>query len=138
MNAALASLILASPCGFVTETDLPAIIEADRLCWLLVRCGGCRFSCPAQDLTRLMDYVSKGEDYVRDVSFPAHTIEEAWAFITANHPLPERAKPRLQAAVAKLKTSAALRARDFQEGRNWICTNNFDGSTCGTDAEGNL
>ena len=46
--------------------------------------------------------------------------------------------PVAEAAVAKLKTSAALRARDFQEGRNWICTNNFDGSTCGTDAEGNL
>ncbi len=31
-------------------------------------------------------------------------------------PFPEHARPRLQAAVANLKTSAALRAQDFQGG----------------------
>ena len=32
---------------------------------------------------------------------------------------------------------ADLRLRN-QEGVDWIATGNFDGSTCGTDAEGNL
>ena len=140
MNTALASIILASPGGFVRDSELPAIIRADRLCWLLVRCVGCRFSCPAQDISRLLWCIGKGGELVRDVSFPAHTIDEARAFIAAQ----QLERPAHQPASSwslnrpKLKTAAALRAQDYQEGRDWICTGTFDGHTCGTDADPGL
>jgi len=63
--------------GFVTETMLPHVIEANRLEPLLVRCGGGRFICPAQDVSHFIGLIERkgitgeGGDYVRDVSFPA-------------------------------------------------------------------
>lgn len=58
--------------GFVTKEDLQEIIQINRLELLLVRCGGCRFLAPAQDVDRLITLVeATGEEYVRDVSFPA-------------------------------------------------------------------
>lgn len=147
MNLALASIVLASPGGFIRDTELSAIIEADRLCWLLVRCGGCRFSCPAQDISRLLWCIGKGGDYVRDISFPAQLIAEANAFMLEHRALAETppCQPSKEVPVSsfklpsgKLKTAAALRAQDYQEGCDWICTGNFDGTICGSDAEGNL
>lgn len=43
-----------------------------RLQQCLVRCGRCRFTCPAQDVTYLIDCVEKNGDYVRDVCIPAN------------------------------------------------------------------
>lgn len=57
--------------GFITKDDLPAIIAENRLQQCLVRCGGCRFVCPAQDVTHLVEIIDASADYVRDVSFPA-------------------------------------------------------------------
>ena len=58
--------------GFIQENDLAEIIMENRLEPLLVRCGGGRFICPAQDVTHFIDIITKeGTDYVRDVSFPA-------------------------------------------------------------------
>ena len=58
--------------GFITEADLPHIIKENRLQPLLVRCGGCRFTTPAQDVDHLIDIIdAAGTDYVRDVSLPA-------------------------------------------------------------------
>ncbi len=58
--------------GFVLSEDLPEIIEHDRLTPILVRCGGKRFTAPAQDVEAMIDLVSRdGKDYVRDASIPA-------------------------------------------------------------------
>lgn len=93
MNIPLANIVLSKPFGFVTEADLPAIIAADRLCWLLVRCG-CqlgRFSCPAQNLAEMLKAVEAVGDYVRDVSFPSYVIDEAKAYMVAMHSPPPQA-----------------------------------------------
>jgi hypothetical protein len=63
--------------SFLRDTDLPALIALDRLCQVLVRCGGCRFTCAAQDVAHLVKCVSAGGDYVRDVSFPVGSFERA-------------------------------------------------------------
>ena len=60
-------------CGFLSHEDV-AVVAADpmtRLMPLLVRCGGCRFLAPAQDVATLIRYVDAGGDYCRDVSVPA-------------------------------------------------------------------
>ena len=53
----------------------------------------------------------------------------------ADHPFPERARPRLQAAVAKLKTAAVLRPQDFNEAD---CGGVFDGFQVTSDADPGL
>ena len=54
--------------GFITSDDLPAVISHDRLVMLQVRCGGKRFTAPAQDVPALIALVEKdGSDYIRDV-----------------------------------------------------------------------
>ena len=60
--------------GFITPDDVAAIAgdPATRRTILLVRCGGGRFLAPAQDVSHFIDAIEKsGDDYVRDVSFPA-------------------------------------------------------------------
>lgn len=63
--------------GFLTAEDV-AVIAADdrtRLTQVLVRCGGCRFACGAQDVTRLIELVTRdGAEYVRDVSLIAGRV----------------------------------------------------------------
>jgi hypothetical protein len=55
--------------GFIQDTDLPKLIELDRLYPCLIRCGGGRLSCPAQDVSHWIDIIEKeGSDYIRDVS----------------------------------------------------------------------
>lgn len=61
-------------CGFVTKEDVAMIAAcgATRLTMLLIRCGGGRFLAPAQDVDHFITAIEKsGDDYVRDVSFPA-------------------------------------------------------------------
>lgn len=58
--------------GFIISTDVPALIQIDRLMLVLVRCGNGRFLCPIQDLTHFMGIIKRdNQDYVRDVSLPA-------------------------------------------------------------------
>jgi len=55
--------------GFILDSDLPEIAKIDRLQPCLVRCGGCRFTCAAQDVSHLVGIITKeGSDYVRDIS----------------------------------------------------------------------
>jgi len=55
--------------GFVTDLDMPAVVAEDRLYPCLVRCGGGRFKCPAQNVKHFVDIIeADGRDYVRDVS----------------------------------------------------------------------
>ena len=54
--------------GFIQEADLPDVVKENRLQPCLVRCGGGRFSCPAQDAKHFIDIIgASGKDYVRDV-----------------------------------------------------------------------
>lgn len=77
MTRELARFIVGRPFGFVTEAEMPAIVEQDRLIPLLVRCGGTRFMAGAQYISGLLKMVEAAGDYVRDVSFPAGVINEA-------------------------------------------------------------
>ena len=55
--------------GFISAEMLPDIIEENRLHPCLVRCGGGRFVCPAQDVQHFVDIITRDKkDYVRDVS----------------------------------------------------------------------
>ena len=64
--------------GFLTSDDLKRLADLDRLRPVLVRCGGGRFTCPAQDAEHFMGIVNDSgkrssddlTDYVRDVSQP--------------------------------------------------------------------
>ncbi len=64
--------------GFLTEEEVETLAACNetRLLWLLVRCGGCRFSAPSQDVRTMIRYVELGGDYVRDVSIPYAKCEE--------------------------------------------------------------
>lgn len=60
--------------GFVTEAELTQIAagQSTRLRPILVRCGGCRFVAPADQIQHLIDIIEReGSDYVRDVSLVA-------------------------------------------------------------------
>ena len=51
--------------------ELATIVLFDRLALVHVRCGSCRFTCPAQDVNHLVEIINadpKGRDYVRDIS----------------------------------------------------------------------
>jgi hypothetical protein len=58
--------------GYLTKADVEYIAQNDRLRQLLVRCGCCRFTCPAQDVEHLVGMIGRDStDYVRDVSLLA-------------------------------------------------------------------
>lgn len=63
---------------------LQELIALDRLCPVMVRCGGCRFTSPAQDAPVLIKAIEAAGDYVRDVSFPIAVGEYArrWPDVT--------------------------------------------------------
>jgi len=54
--------------GCLSLGDLQKLVELDRLHQVLVRCGGGRFVCAAQDAEHFISLVEKGGDYVRDIS----------------------------------------------------------------------
>lgn len=60
--------------GFLPKPALEKLVKLNRLNPVLVRCGGGRFTCPAQDAQHFIDIITKeGSDYIRDVSIPAYT-----------------------------------------------------------------
>ena len=72
--AALVARVLQDAGGFLTQSEVALLAGhlSSRLTQLLVRCGGCRFVCAAQDVRHLITLVESGSDdgpeYVRDVS----------------------------------------------------------------------
>jgi len=62
--------LLAKKYGFIeSKEELDAVIEENRLHPCVVRCGQCRFVCPAQDVEFLTGIVKdSGKDHVRDIS----------------------------------------------------------------------
>ena len=65
--------LLKEKMGFITSAEeLKSVIAENRMQLCIVRCGGGRFLCPAQDAEHFMDIVNKeGSDYVRDISIKA-------------------------------------------------------------------
>ena len=60
--------------GFLRDTEVAALAAdpVTRLQQVLVRCGGCRFTCAAQDVAHLIAIIERDKtDYVRDVSLIA-------------------------------------------------------------------
>jgi hypothetical protein len=54
---------------WLDEKSLGDLAKRDRLAPVLVRCGGGRFTCPAQDAKHFIQIITEHkEDYVRDVS----------------------------------------------------------------------
>ena len=82
---ALISRVRHETCGFLSQADVKALAEhpGARLWPLLVRCGGGRFTCPAQDVAHFVTIIQHtlacdelggggaSVDYVRDVSLLA-------------------------------------------------------------------
>jgi hypothetical protein len=55
--------------SFLTDADLTLLAEHDRLRPVLVRCGGGRFTAPAQDVRHFAAIIAaEGTDHVRDWS----------------------------------------------------------------------
>jgi ribosomal protein S27AE len=55
--------------GFMSTDDLDVLIEQNRLCPVLVRCGNGRFVAPAQDVKTFIKIIqAEGSTYVRDIS----------------------------------------------------------------------
>lgn len=145
MNA-LQQFIQDRPFGFVTEAELPALIALDRLCPLLVRCGGCRFTAGAQYIAHLVKCIEAGGDYVRDVSFPVGSIEAAaeWQCyetekpkVQQRHlipPTPEHMKTQAE-RFAGGRTFDGEESYSFSEGD---CGGVFDGNSVSSDADPGL
>ena len=63
--------------GFLTRRDVTMLAgdERARLWQILIRCGGCRLTCAAQDVEHLIAIISKeGTDYVRDIGLIAGVV----------------------------------------------------------------
>ena len=59
--------------GVLTPADVDTLAAhpKGRLTLVLVRCGGCRFLTPAQDVVTLVAIIGRdGTEYVRDLSLP--------------------------------------------------------------------
>jgi len=64
--------------GCIDSSELKQLVQLDRLCPVLVRCGGGRFFCPAQDVEHFVGIIGRdGTDYVRDVSVKSDICREA-------------------------------------------------------------
>ena len=58
--------------GFITKEMVKRLVKIDPHYMVLIRCGGCRFTCPAQHVDHVVEiFNASNEDYVRDVSFIA-------------------------------------------------------------------
>jgi hypothetical protein len=144
MNMQTAKFIAALPCGFITDKQLPQLIELDRLQPCLVRCGGVRFECGAQYLTAMLAMVEASGDYVRDVSIPAGDMDQARAIVLDNAELPGEVKSRQlpESPAVEMKRARAAHHRallghiqDFDE---QDCSGVFDGHQVMSDADSGL
>jgi len=72
-SAAWADRIRRDRAGVLTPADVDTLAAhpEGRLTLVLVRCGGCRFLAPAQDVVTLVAIIDRdGTEYVRDLSLP--------------------------------------------------------------------
>lgn len=140
----LQQFIHSVPLGFLKSEDIAPLIAIDRLCYVLVRCGGCRFTCAAQDVEHLIKCVSAGGDYVRDVSFPVGAMERAASYVPepfrSEHPCPMPIQPAKFAQAEGAmpfprRTPSQSHAAFFNEND---CGGVFDGHGVTSDADPGL
>jgi len=58
--------------GFLSGDDLDILAQEDRLRLVLLRFGGCRCTCPAQDARHIIEGLTAIGDYLRDISLQPH------------------------------------------------------------------
>lgn len=77
--AAFINRIKEDNCGFLRGPDIEELKALDGLAPVLVRCGGGRFQCAAQDAEHFLEIIaSQGSDYVRDVGLVAGHRYKEW------------------------------------------------------------
>ncbi len=74
MSAATRTLtaVTSSPYKWISE-DQVSLLAGDpdtRLTPILIRCGACRFTAPAQNVAHVIAALEAAGDYVRDASLP--------------------------------------------------------------------
>ncbi len=136
----LQQFIAGKPGGYLKDTDILQLIALDRLCPVLVRCGGCRFTCAAQDVAHLESCIAAGGDYIRDVSFPTGSNERAakWmpdcpvtplAMVPASFTEPR--KPKIACAHNSMVTTGDIMNAWKCADCGYIYGQSFDESQCG-------
>lgn len=123
MNRATALLISRLPMGFITSAQMPELIALEPLQPCLVRCGGKRFTCGAQDVAEMIRAVEMAGDYVRDVSIPS--VDYRAAVEMAKLPAPV---PAAKLVPAFVQTENSVKP---SEPRLWLSPDYFDESQCG-------
>lgn len=137
MNA-FQSFLSSRPFGFITTHDVDELVRLHRLCPVLVRCGGKRFTCAVQDVKAMIAAVEAAGDYVRDVSVSSQAIETAdqWRAepTSASNPL-FPPMPVLKPTSVALLPAPKPRRADFNEAD---CGGVFDGFGVVSDADPGL
>lgn len=138
MNALQKFIDSTGPGRFLTDKTLPELVKLARLCPVLVRAGGCRFMCAAQDVPHLERCLKAGGDYVRDVSFTGDA--DKFALGWAQERLPLTVQRAVNARAQSFpRTPEDQRARypgsPFNEAD---CGGAFDGTRVTSDADPGL
>ena len=124
--------------GFLSSEDLPDLIKIERLQQVLVRCGGCRFTCAAQDVEHLIKCIDAGGDYVRDVSFKSGALAEAEMW----RPEPPLRPVVSKSSIPRLTVNPRVQMPDRVDRINTFnpndCGGVFDGSGVVSDADPGL
>ncbi len=137
----LQQFIASKPGGYLKDTDILTLVALDRLCPVLVRCGGCRFTCAAQDVAHLEACITAGGDYIRDVSFPVGSLEKAanWvqepSFEKCRYNAENTKSNGLLGVVANKSKATAPAGYAFDESQ---CGGVFDGNQVTSDADPGL
>lgn len=140
----LQSFCAALECGFLSEAQIVELEKLDRLFPVLVRCGGCRFTCGVQDYAHLSDCISAGGDYVRDVSLPIgwEARAAAWVdgcLVTPAASLPASfVAPRADTWTEAARAAAKPVQRFYSNFNEADCGGVFDGRGVVSDADPGL
>ncbi len=122
-------------CGFLNVAQLKELETIDRLCPVLVRCGGCRFTCAAQDVPHLLACIKAGGDHVRDVSLPVGSMELAALWMPESQALDTWTQMAVKPAKPTPPSVAGHRYHASDDGDYGGA---FDGFTVTSDADPGL
>jgi hypothetical protein len=136
VNLALAQFITARPFGFVVAADMDELIALDRLLPVLVRCGGCRFTCPAQDVARIVTAILASGDYVRDIAVSALEVDRAREMCALAHAATKAREARGECDRIKRMESAGVISRHETPVSTFTQTSRFNESDCGGAFDG--
>ena len=141
--------------GFLTESELTALADLDRLRQCLCRFGNGRFLTAAQNVAHFVDLIeSTGKDYLRDVSLPASDPIYRGDYSTQVTPKPtnyhgipsglttadaiQRAKPAPGGTGLPLTPNYPVPDRRFPAFNEADCGGVFDGFQVTSDADPGL